>query len=114
MSMPFSGLGREPAFIYNSLPTFITLFELFWTLVIMDAIVRETNRCATALDAMGTTCRGPNWEELTIGGLKAFMAMALYIGMKKQPNYKTYWMKDSFFHCSKISSFFSCARFIKL
>ena len=62
MSMPFSGLGKGPTFIYNSLPNFITLFELFWTPVIIDAIVRETNRYATALDSLGRTCRGPNWE----------------------------------------------------
>ena len=89
MPMPFFGLGREPTFIYNLLPTFITLFELFWTPVIIDAIVRKTNRYAMALDALGRTLGGLDWKDLTIGGLKAFMAMALYMGMKKQPNYKT-------------------------
>ena len=88
MPIPFFGLGRGPSFIYNLLSTFITLFELFWTPIIMDAIVREINRYAMALDALGRTRGGPDWEDLSIGGLKAFMAIALYMGMKKQQNKK--------------------------
>ena len=113
-SMPFSRLRRGSSFLYNCLPTFITLFKLFWTLAITNATVMETNRYATTLDALGRIGRGPIWEELIVDGLKAFMATTLYMGMKRQPNYKSYWMKDSFFHCSKISSIFSHAHFIKL
>ena len=106
-------LGEGPTFLYNAIPTFMTLFELFRILAIMDDIVSKTNRYATQR-SLGRTRGGPNWEELTVGGLEAFMAIALYMGMKKQPNYKTYWMKDSFFQCSKISSIFSHAHFIDL
>ena len=42
------------------------------------------------------------------------MVMALYIKMKKQPNYKICWMKDCFFHCTKIVSIFSRVHFIEL
>ena len=42
------------------------------------------------------------------------MAVALYMGMKKQPIYKTYWMKNSLFYCNKISSIMSRALFIDL
>ena len=53
----------------------------------MDDIVRETNRYATTLDVIGRTQGGPNWEQSIEGGLKMFMVVALYMGMKKQPNY---------------------------
>ena len=50
------------------------------------AIVRETNRYAIVLNHLDRIHRGTNWEDLTISGLKSFMAMALYMGMKNQPN----------------------------
>ena len=80
----------------------------------MDEIVRETNRYATTPDAGGKLKGGSNWEQLSVSGLKAFMALALYMEMKKQPNYKTYWMRGSLFHCPRISSIFSRSRFIDL
>ena len=76
--------------------------------------MNETNRYATTPDPLGRTKEGWNWEQLTKGGLKAFMALALFMEMKKQPNYKTYWMRNSLFHCSKISNIISWARFIEL
>ena len=55
------------------------------------AIVDETNRYATIpLDDYENTKGGPHRKNLTIYGLKAFMALALYMGLKVQPNYKTY------------------------
>ena len=58
----------------------------------MSAIVVKTNLYTTTKDALGKTKGGENWKEFTISGLKSFMALAIYMGMKKQPNYKTYWM----------------------
>lgn len=51
------------------------------------------------------------WEPLTIAGLKSFMAIHIYIGLKKQPNLNTYWMHNSIFHCSIILNIFSCKQF---
>ena len=94
-------------FLFQSIPSFKFLFELFWTAAILNDIVEETNAYARGGGtAAGSTMGGPNWEEFTVPGLKAFMAMAVLMGMKKQPNYKTYWMKDSFFHCDMISNIF--------
>jgi hypothetical protein len=53
--------------------------------------VEETNRYAgVPFPGLRNTHGGPEWEELIVAGLKAFMALALYMGLKKQPNYKTY------------------------
>jgi hypothetical protein len=42
---------------------------------------------------------------LTIPGLKAFIAVLLYMGMKRQPNRKSYCQKEgSVFHCPIISN----------
>ena len=52
---PYSRCPRGPKFIYFTLPTFMTLFGLFWTISIIEDIVRETNRYATTPDANGKT-----------------------------------------------------------
>ena len=86
----FSRLGRGLIFLYNILSTFLTLFELFWSPAILNNIVNKTNRYATTPNPLDRTRKGRDWEQLTVGGLKAFMAVALFMGMKKQPNHKTY------------------------
>ena len=52
---------------------------------------------------------------LTIAGLKAFLAIHMYMGMKRQPNMKSYWEKEgSFFHCPTISNIMSRDQFTDL
>jgi hypothetical protein len=47
--------------------------------------------------------------------LKAFLGVSVLMGMKKQPNLKTYWQKvGSFFHCPLISQTFTRERFMVL
>jgi hypothetical protein len=59
--------------------------------------------------------RGRKWENLTVVGLKAFMAIHMYMGMKKQPNYKSYWEREGgFFHCPIISNIINSERFREL
>jgi hypothetical protein len=58
---------------------------------------------------------GPKWETLTVFGLKVFMAIHMYMDMKKQPNYKSYWEKEgTIFHCPIISNIMTKERFIQL
>ena len=72
----------------------------------------KTNRYANAhIDEHENTKGGRNWKNLSIDGLRAFMAIALYMGLKTQPNYKTYLMHDTLFHCRRISKVFSHTRF---
>jgi hypothetical protein len=50
-----------------------------------------------------------------VARLKAFMEIHMYMRMKKQPNYKTYWKKEgSFFHCPIISNIMTRERFVEL
>ena len=78
-------------------------------------IVPETNRYATAINEDGSTHGGKHWQELTVARLKAYFAIILYIGMKKQPNLKSYWVgSTSFFHCLTISKIMSRRQFLLL
>jgi hypothetical protein len=101
---------------FHHMPTILQLFELFWPLVLMQNIVIETNSYAMErLDAHGNTRGGEKWENLIVAGLKAFLAIHMYMGMKRQPNYKTYWEKaGTFFHCPIISNIMTRERFIQL
>jgi hypothetical protein len=107
---PFLGT-RGPIEYNHRLPTSMQLFNLFWPWTILRDIVNETNRYARQDDGAGGTMEGRRWEQLTMAGLKAFMAIHIYIGLKKQPNLKTYWMHDSIFHCDTISNIFTRQRF---
>jgi hypothetical protein len=50
-----------------------------------------------------------------MAGLKAFLAIHMYMGMKRQPNYKSYWEKEgSLFYCPIISNIMSRAQFAQL
>jgi hypothetical protein len=72
-------------------------------------VEKFVNSYAMVPDAIGKTLEGPKWEDITMAKLKAFMALALYMELKKQPNYKTYWMHHTLFHCLMISNIFLCA-----
>jgi hypothetical protein len=63
----------------------------------------------------GTTRGGAQWEEFTVLEFKADVAIWLYIGIKKQPNIKSYWMKEgSIFRCPSVSNIMTRRRFMAL
>jgi hypothetical protein len=101
---------------FEHIPTILQLFEFFWPFNLLRKIVNETNRYATEpIDARGNTRGGRKWEMLTVASFKAFLAIHMYMGMKRQPNYKTYWEKEGvFFHCPIISNIMTRERFIQL
>jgi hypothetical protein len=64
------------------------------------------------VDGNGEAPGGPWWKRFMVAGLKAFIATSIFMGLKRQPNKKTYWQrKGSFFHCTIISFIFSRDRF---
>jgi hypothetical protein len=113
--IPFLGRQGPRSDYGNGMPTFLHLFDLFWPYSILRKIVCETNRYAMESNGEGSTVGGPTWEVLTIAGLKAFMAVQMYMGMKKQPNMKSYWQRmGSFLHCPFISKMFTRDHFYAL
>ena len=112
--MVFQGFGG-PIKKWNRMPSFQTLFEMFWTTAMLLNIVAETNGYARAIDRARKLPGGENWKDLTLPEFKVFLAITLYMGMRKQPNVKSYWMKSpSIFHCSIISNLLSRGRFMVL
>jgi hypothetical protein len=93
----------------------MTLFHMFWPVSLLMDIVEETNRYATTIDGEGRSPGGATWKELTVLELKVFLAITLYMGMKKQPNVKIYWMRaPSIFHCDVINKNMTRKRYIAL
>ena len=94
-------------------PSFIILFQLIWPWSVLQWIIDETNRYAMAVNNDGGTFGGCNWEPITLSELMVFIAIILYMGMKRQPNLKSYWYRrGSIFHCEKISNLITRARFV--
>lgn len=94
MPSPFNGPRMGPSRHFRTLPSYFTLFSLFWTPTILNAIVNESNRYANSLDELGHMRGGPRWTNLTVTDLQAYMACAIYMGLKGQPNYYTYWSRN--------------------
>jgi hypothetical protein len=110
--MEFNGVGGPRGTLFHRMPTFMMLFRLFWPDTLLWKICTETNRYATTVDGEGNLPGGTRWKHLSVAGLKAFIAISILIGLKRQLNKKTYWnRKGYFFHCSIISSIFSRDRF---
>ena len=67
------------------------------------------------VDDLRNTMGGPSWKPLIVVELRAFIAIYLYTGLKKQPNIKTYWEKSSsIFHYSIISNIMTRGQFFQL
>jgi hypothetical protein len=112
--MEFSGVSIPNVFWYH-FPTFLQLFELFWLYSLYQRIVHETNRYAMERENEGTTRDGPQWEEFAVSEFKAYVAIWLYMGMRRQPNIKSYWMKEgSIFHCPSVSNVMTRKQFMAL
>jgi hypothetical protein len=108
----FTGCGGPTFEAHHRMPTFLMLFRLFWPDAVLRKICTETNRYATTIDGEGNAPRGRRWRRLSVAGLKAFFAISMLIGLKRQPNMKTYWEQEGgFFHCPIISHIFTRDRF---
>ena len=67
---------------FHVFPSIIQLWDLFWPLQLLVKIMRETNRyAATVIHGLGNTMGGQKWKALTVVGLKAFLAIYIYMGL---------------------------------
>jgi hypothetical protein len=79
----------EATFTWNQVPTMMQLFHLFWSFNILQDIVNETNWDATSRTS-NELPSGDTWIIFTEVEFKAWLAIWLYMGMKRQPNMKSY------------------------
>jgi hypothetical protein len=76
--------ARGPHTFFALFPTILQLFHLFWPCTLLWKIVIESNHYATKpIDAQGNCMGGPKWKNLTIVGLKAYLAIHMYMGMRR-------------------------------
>ena len=88
---------------------------MFWPLSFLRGIVNETNWYACASDCRGNLSKELNWKSHIVSKFKVFLAIILYISMKKQPNIRIYWQKFLlFFYCLVISKLMSRPQFEKV
>ena len=112
--MTFSG-RKGTTRDFHRMPTILALWELFWPFNLLRKIVDETNRYATKIKGDGTIEGGSKLKDITVACLKAFIAMHIYMGIKRQPNSKVYWDREgSFFHCLTISNIMTHERFCEI
>jgi hypothetical protein len=100
---------------YSEIPSYIHLFEQFWTFHMLRDICLETNRYAGSLDENRRLRGGRGWHPITVKELKVFFAISLYMGMKKLQNVKAYWAKsEEIFYCNVIAGLFTRKCFMTL
>jgi hypothetical protein len=77
----------------------------FGCIICVGGFVHEMNRYAMERKNEGNTRGGTQWEKFTVSEFKAYVVIWLYMGMRRQPNIKSYWMKvGSIFHCPNVSN----------
>ena len=112
--LPFT---RDPHGVkksYLCMPSFLHLFGLFWTRNKLQSICIETN-CYARVVEDGRSKGGHDWYDMDKKELRAFMAVSLYMGMKKQLNVKSYWAKSKkLFYCLVIANLLSQRCFLAL
>jgi hypothetical protein len=87
----------------------------YLSILVLRDIVNETNRYATSRTSEGVIPGGDHWVLLIMVEFKAKLAIWLYMGMKQQPNMKSYWIKEgSVFHYPIISKLMTRDRFMAL
>jgi hypothetical protein len=63
----------------------------------------------------GKSKGGDEWYDMDEKELRTFLAISLYMGMKKQPNVKSYWTKpEKLFYCPEIGSLLTQRLFLAL
>jgi hypothetical protein len=113
--MPFLGGNVGLTEEYDTIPSYVALFRIFWSHETLRKICRETNCYAGSLDENGNPRGRGGWYPMTEKELKVFMVVIFYMGMKKLPNMKANWAKsEEFFYCNVISGLFTQKRFLAL
>jgi hypothetical protein len=83
-------------------------FTIVWIVLALQYVFEDciwNNQYATERGNKDSTIDGPQLEAFIVSEFKAYIAIWLYMGMKRQPNIKNYWMKEGlFFHYPLISN----------
>ena len=86
------------------------VFFLFFTLSILEHIVRQSNIYAGEM--MGE--RFAHWQLYTVEELCAYLGFMILMGIVRLPTLRNYWKKDEVFHYSALAKRISRDRFLDL
>ena len=92
------------------------VFNLYWTVEVVDRIVVETNRYARALlppmeNGLPRTKGGPLWKDVDRSEIRGWLGITILMGCKRLPSVRQYWMRSQpFLYCELISSIMSLGR----
>jgi hypothetical protein len=84
-------------------------FELMFSQKVLTMICKQTNLYAAQRIRIKPD---PEWKELSIGELKAFIGCLVAMGLNKQPNLKMYW--DQKWKIPVVSNRFTRKRFLSI
>lgn len=87
------------------------IFQLFFTLDILQYIVQQTNQYAR--ECMGQEAY-QSWQPVSVEELKAFMGFMILMGIVNLPSLYDYWRKDRVYRYSPVASRISRSRFLDL
>ena len=88
-------------------PSALELFQLFFSVEILQHICDETNRYAVA-------CSSTIWEPLTITELKAWMGFSILMGLVRIPALSDYWSKNPIFNYQPVASRITRTQFFNI
>jgi hypothetical protein len=71
------------------MPSFLHFFGIFWTQSVLQSICTETNQYARVIEDRKNK-GSDNWYNIYEKELQTFLAVSLYMAMKKQPNVRSY------------------------
>jgi hypothetical protein len=104
---PLDFTGPEPGCThpYGRLSSLLGLLDKFWSQKLQRRIVRETNRYASkVIEKDGATKDGHDWTPLVLEEFRAYLAICLFMGLKRLPSKRLYWSRgEPLFHCLVIS-----------
>ena len=100
--------GLEPGPTRRELRKVIPLYEFwvgFWPTDVLEKICKDSNHYIGQPSFKDPTKTNANskWIELTPLELKVWIGIYIYMGIKCQPNMRSYWRKLKFFGCESIS-----------
>jgi hypothetical protein len=104
--IPFMGPKPSCTHPYGRLPSLVGLLVKFWSQKLQWRIVWVTNRYAFEIvdDKTGQTRGGSQWILLGLEEFRAYLAICLFMGLKRLPSKWMYWLwEEPLFHCPVIS-----------
>lgn len=99
----------------------IDIFSHFFDNEVLDLLVTQTNlyyeqyiQMKGGVETLPAFARARSWTPVSVPELKVFIAVVLYMGLVRLPNYDMYWSKDDLINLQSLSSYMTRDRFYNI